>query len=61
MCFCRGLLSDLRRNIKYPDEETAKDLDTLDAVSANFGVRNMINCLGLLENYFSDLQKQLEK
>ncbi|CAB3989482.1 Hypothetical predicted protein [Paramuricea clavata] len=56
----KNLLNDLRRNIKYPDEDTAKDLDTLDEVSANFGVRNMVNCLGLLDNYFCELQKQLE-
>ncbi|XP_028410965.1 uncharacterized protein LOC114533608 [Dendronephthya gigantea] len=56
----KSLLNDLRRNIKYPDDDTAKDLDTLDEASANFGVRNMVNCLGLLDNYFSELQKKLD-
>ena len=55
----KSLLNDLRRNIKYPDDETARDLDALDEVSASFGVRNMMNCLGLLDNYFSDLEKRL--
>ena len=57
----KNLLNDLRRNIKYPDDETARDLDALDEVSANFGVRNMMNCLGLLDNYFSELEKRLSK
>ncbi|XP_028405403.1 uncharacterized protein LOC114527890 [Dendronephthya gigantea] len=56
-----SLLGDLRSSIRYPDEELAKDLDMWDEVSANFGVRNMVNCLGLLSNFFSQLQKEMKK
>ena len=59
--FFRELLQDLRRNIKYPDEETAKDLDTLDEASSNFGVRNIVNYLGLLDGYFEELHGQLDE
>lgn len=57
----RNLLKDLRWNIKYPDEEIAKNLDSLDEASRSFGVRNMVNCLSLLDGYFSELQTQLDK
>lgn len=54
-------LKDLHRNIKYPDEETARDLDTLDEASNDFGVRNMVNYLSLLDGYFNELQGHLDE
>ena len=54
-------MKDLRWNIKYPDEETAKDLETLDDASNNFGVRNMVNYLSLLDGYFVQLQNDIDK
>lgn len=54
-----NLIQNLKKFLKEPDEDLAKDLETFEKATHTFGCQNIVNHISFLETYLKELQKKL--